>query len=66
MPVRRRRRLAGHAHAGGPATLRLRAQGAADPTGCSRRIDLWAWGPGAGWALERAPGLLGAADDDRW
>ena len=49
----------------GPATLRLRAQGAADPTGCSRQIDLWAWGPGAGWALERAPGLLGAADDDR-
>lgn len=39
----------------GPATLELRRQGP--------RVVARAWGPGAAWALERAPGLLGAHDD---
>jgi 3-methyladenine DNA glycosylase/8-oxoguanine DNA glycosylase len=39
----------------GPATLRLeRADGIVAAT---------AWGPGAGWALEHAPALIGAEDD---
>jgi 3-methyladenine DNA glycosylase/8-oxoguanine DNA glycosylase len=39
----------------GPATLRLEhGDGAVVATG---------WGPGAGWALEHAPGLIGAEDD---
>lgn len=39
----------------GPATLRADHQG--------DRIALTAWGPGAEWALEQAPGLLGLLDD---
>jgi 3-methyladenine DNA glycosylase/8-oxoguanine DNA glycosylase len=40
----------------GPATLRVRALGAA--------IEAEAWGPGSAYALEHAPGLVGAEDDD--
>ncbi|MGH7777253.1 MAG: DNA-3-methyladenine glycosylase family protein [Candidatus Dormibacterales bacterium] len=39
----------------GPATVHLRAR--------SGRIEVEAWGPGAGWALEAAPALVGALDD---
>jgi 3-methyladenine DNA glycosylase/8-oxoguanine DNA glycosylase len=27
------------------------------------RVTAWAWGPGAGWALEAVPDLLGASDE---
>ena len=40
----------------GPATLHLRSLGS--------DIRAEAWGPGADWALEAAPGLVGALDDD--
>jgi hypothetical protein len=40
----------------GPATLRVHTEGDV--------IEAEAWGPGAGWALEHAPGLVGAEDDD--
>jgi hypothetical protein len=40
----------------GPATLRLVDR--------ADRIEAEAWGPGAGWAVEHAPGLIGAEDDD--
>ena len=40
----------------GPATLHLRSFGA--------DIRAEAWGPGAEWALDGAPGLVGALDDD--
>jgi 3-methyladenine DNA glycosylase/8-oxoguanine DNA glycosylase len=39
----------------GPATLRLVAVG--------EGIRAQAWGPGAGWAIEQAPELVGADDD---
>lgn len=39
----------------GPATLHLRHAG--------DRVEAWAWGAGAAWALESAPALLGALDD---
>jgi 3-methyladenine DNA glycosylase/8-oxoguanine DNA glycosylase len=39
----------------GPATLRLAAEGDG--------IQAQAWGPGAGWAIEQAPELVGADDD---
>jgi len=39
----------------GPATLRLIVDGDA--------IRALAWGPGAGWAIEQAPELVGADDD---
>jgi 3-methyladenine DNA glycosylase/8-oxoguanine DNA glycosylase len=39
----------------GPATVRLIADGDA--------IRAQAWGPGAGWAIEQAPDLVGADDD---
>jgi 3-methyladenine DNA glycosylase/8-oxoguanine DNA glycosylase len=39
----------------GPATYELRRQ--------AEGFAACAWGPGAGWALEAAPGLLGCADD---
>jgi 3-methyladenine DNA glycosylase/8-oxoguanine DNA glycosylase len=39
----------------GPASLRLE-QG-------EGTVVATAWGPGAGWALDRAPGLIGAEDD---
>ena len=39
----------------GPATLHLAAAGT--------RIEAEAWGPGAGWALDQAPELLGCHDD---
>ena len=41
----------------GPATLRL--------TGKGREITAEAWGDGADEALERAPGIVGAADDPK-
>lgn len=40
----------------GPATLHLRSLGS--------DIQAEAWGPGAYWALDGAPGLVGALDDD--
>jgi 3-methyladenine DNA glycosylase/8-oxoguanine DNA glycosylase len=40
----------------GAATLRLSAR--------AGRIAAESWGPGAAWALETAPGLVGAEDDD--
>jgi 3-methyladenine DNA glycosylase/8-oxoguanine DNA glycosylase len=40
----------------GPATLHLRSLGSG--------IEAEAWGAGAGWALESAPGMIGAEDDD--
>lgn len=41
----------------GPATLRLVVRPAA------AEVLATAWGPGAGWALDTMPGLLGAGDD---
>jgi len=40
----------------GPATVHLLARG--------DRIEAETWGAGAAWALESAPGLVGAEDDD--
>ena len=40
----------------GPATLHVRSLG--------HDILAEAWGHGANWALESAPGLVGALDDD--
>ncbi len=40
----------------GPATLHVRSHG--------YDIKAEAWGPGAGWALDSAAGLIGALDDD--
>jgi 3-methyladenine DNA glycosylase/8-oxoguanine DNA glycosylase len=40
----------------GPATLRI-------IDGSGGRFDAEAWGPGAAWALERAPAYLGCEDD---
>jgi 3-methyladenine DNA glycosylase/8-oxoguanine DNA glycosylase len=42
---------------GGAATLRIR------PRPTLGQVDLEAWGPGAEWAVERAPVLLGEDDD---
>ena len=39
----------------GPATLHLRAAGG--------RVEAEAWGPGATWALEHVPALIGCHDD---
>ena len=39
----------------GPATIRLTVH--------DRDIEVWAWGPGAGWALETAPEFAGEHDD---
>ncbi|HXW45246.1 MAG TPA: DNA-3-methyladenine glycosylase 2 family protein [Streptosporangiaceae bacterium] len=61
----------------GPATLRVAAGGAElEPAGrrevppalpgdeaAGSRVTATAWGPGAGWALDRLPDLLGACDD---
>lgn len=41
----------------GPASLHVRAEG-------PHEIRAEAWGPGASWALDHAPGLVGAEDDD--
>ena len=38
----------------GPATIHLRGSG--------HRVDVEAWGEGAGWAVEHAPALIGADD----
>lgn len=38
----------------GPATLRI--------TGGGGAVEASAWGPGAGWALDRVPGLIGLCD----
>src|SRR5207302_10931779 len=38
----------------GPATLHL--------SGGGQRVEVEAWGPGAAWALEQAPALIGAED----
>jgi 3-methyladenine DNA glycosylase/8-oxoguanine DNA glycosylase len=43
----------------GPATTHL----VVDPSAGS--VHVRAWGPGAGWAVEAAPALVGAADDCR-
>jgi 3-methyladenine DNA glycosylase/8-oxoguanine DNA glycosylase len=40
----------------GPALLHVRSLGGG--------IEAEAWGPGSGWALDGAPGLIGALDDD--
>lgn len=42
----------------GPATIHVQ------PTAAPTRLRARAWGPGAGWALEHLPALLGALDDD--
>lgn len=42
----------------GPVTLRIAPDG-----GAAGRIGAEAWGPGAEWALDRLPALLGADDD---
>lgn len=39
----------------GPATLRISLAG--------QRVEVAAWGPGAGWALASAPGLIGLEDE---
>ncbi len=39
----------------GPASVRLTVQ--------DRDIEVWAWGPGAGWALESAPEFAGEHDE---
>lgn len=39
----------------GPATLRFTLKGPA--------VDVAAWGPGAGWAMEAAPGIIGLEDE---
>ncbi|MEO6712294.1 MAG: 3-methyladenine DNA glycosylase [Mycobacteriales bacterium] len=45
----------------GPATLRL------DPRPAAGEVTATAWGPGASWAVEQAPQLLGLADrPDEW
>ncbi|HEX6596635.1 MAG TPA: hypothetical protein VF045_06845 [Acidimicrobiales bacterium] len=41
----------------GPATTRIVAHGA--------EVTVRAWGPGAAWALDAAPALVGALDDER-
>jgi len=43
----------------GPATIRFAGGGN------SGRVQVTAWGPGASCAIERAPGVLGAADEPR-
>jgi 3-methyladenine DNA glycosylase/8-oxoguanine DNA glycosylase len=40
----------------GPSTLHLRV--------VAGRLEAEAWGPGAGWAVDAAPDLVGDADDD--
>lgn len=45
----------------GPATLRLRVVDG--PPTAARTLHAAAWGPGAGWSLERAGELLGEGDD---
>ncbi|CCH78262.1 conserved hypothetical protein [Nostocoides japonicum T1-X7] len=47
----------GQATPDGPATLSIRAYASAG------RVEARAWGPGARWALEAVPELLGAEDD---
>ncbi|MCC9176396.1 DNA-3-methyladenine glycosylase family protein [Arthrobacter sp. zg-Y750] len=44
----------------GPATLNLREEPAPAP---GARVRAQAWGPGAGWALDSVPALLGEHDD---
>lgn len=41
----------------GPVTVRLTSAGA--------EVNVQAWGPGSRWAVEAAPALVGADDDDR-
>ncbi|WP_246227391.1 DNA-3-methyladenine glycosylase family protein [Propioniciclava coleopterorum] len=55
LPDRRRRALAGAGHPEGAATLRARPDGDG--------VEATAWGPGATWALDALPALLGDADD---
>ena len=44
----------------GPATVQLRAE--RTEAGSGAAISSQAWGPGAGWVLDRVPDLLGARD----
>jgi 3-methyladenine DNA glycosylase/8-oxoguanine DNA glycosylase len=45
----------------GPATLRVTRDQVGRPD--HGLVSATAWGPGAGWVLERLPGLLGATDE---
>ncbi|MFE6274275.1 DNA-3-methyladenine glycosylase family protein [Streptomyces goshikiensis] len=48
----------------GPATLRITGTGSGTGTGTGTGgATATAWGPGADWALDTLPALLGAADD---
>ncbi len=44
----------------GPATVRLR-----QPRGVGTQVEAQSWGPGAEWALDHVPWLLGDGDDPR-
>jgi len=49
----------------GPGTLRVAARSGGDPAGPpgNTLVTGYAWGPGAGWLLDRLPGQLGEHDD---
>ncbi|HET9614355.1 MAG TPA: hypothetical protein VFP22_06055 [Candidatus Limnocylindrales bacterium] len=74
-PLDLRRTLAIHAHGGGDLTIRVRggeaARASRTPDGPATvhlavrgaAIEAEAWGPGAGWALDAVPALIGLHDD---
>lgn len=48
---------------GGPATLRLTQAATGSPAQAGGDVEATAWGPGAQWAIDAVPALLGAGDD---